>query len=311
MREVDLARLDLSLLVVLRALLDTSSVTRTAARLEMSQPAVSRALARLRAILGDRLLVKGGAGMLPTARAEALAGPLASVLAGIEAIVDAPPAFDPATATRVFRVATTDYGATAILPGLAAAFFAQAPHAALEIEPFSSDVFRRLAEGALDLALYSDDPAPGSLRARELFVDDYACLVRGGHPMLAEFAASGAMPMPQFLRWPHVLVSVFGGRAGVVDEALARRGLHRRIGLWLPYFATAAMVAASSDLILTLPSRIAARFAPLTGARLLRPPVELESFGYRVIWHERAHGDPATAWLRRLIASGVAQSGLV
>jgi len=146
MRPENLAHTDLNLLVVLHSLLQTRSLTKTAATLGISQPAASRALAKLRVVFGDRLLVRGAGAMVPTQRAEDLAQPLSALLSQIEALIAAP-IFDPASTDRLFRIATTDYGALAVLPGLMERFTREAPRAAVEIVQFSQEVFRSLADG--------------------------------------------------------------------------------------------------------------------------------------------------------------------
>lgn len=305
MQETDLSAVDLNLLVILSALLETQSVGQAAVQLGMSQPAVSRALARLRQQFGDRLLVKGGRSMLPTAYASDLAGPLETLLKQAAALYGAGPMFDAATTTRVFRLATTDYGAIAVLPHVLSQMTLQAPNAALEIVGFGRDTFQMLAEGQIDIAFYADDLVPNSLRTSDLFTEDYACMVRSGHP-LARRIVGGRIEMDDYLAHDHALVTVAGGRTGIVDDALRSLGHKRRIALWLPYFMTAAVLVARSDLIITLPRRAAEAAAGSLGLISFMPPVALESFGYRMIWHERTHQDAACCWLRDLIGTSAA-----
>ena len=306
MRELDFLKVDLNLLVILRALLQTRSVGLTAERLGLSQPAVSRALARLRSQFGDRLLIKGGQSMTPTRLAEQIAGPLSGALSGLEAFLDDGPGFDPATTDRVFRIATTDYGAIAVMPGVLRLLRSAAPSAGIELVPFSREAFRRLGEGDLDVVLYSDDPVPPQLHTDMLFTEDYVCVVRTGHPLVAA-CDKGRIPLDDYLRHAHALVTVFGGRRGVIDDALAQLGLRRHIAIWLPYFATAALLVASSDLVLTVPRRVAMASATPLGLVILQPPFDLDPFGYQLVWHERTHGDAGCAWLRSLCQS--AKSG--
>ena len=294
MNTYDLALDDLR---VLQSLYETRNTTRTAERLNKSQPGVSRVLARLRRALGDPLLVPAPGGMVLTDRALALREQLSEVLAGIEGFL-APAAFDPAQAQRVFRLATTDYGALAILPGLMARLARLAPGIGVEVLPFSTDIFRHIAEGRSDLALYSDDVVPLPLRARTLFTEDYSCIIGASHSL----ARRTDIGLDDFMAFPHALISILGGRTGVVDEALAARGLSRRIALWIPYFGTAATIIASSDLILTLPSRAAAALAANDSLHRFALPIPVPPFDYRLIWHERSQADPAHKWLRDLIA---------
>jgi DNA-binding transcriptional LysR family regulator len=294
-------KLDLNLLVILGVLLETRNATATAARLNMSQPSVSRALARLRDIFGDKLLVKGARGLVATPRAESLAEAIADLLANVEAVVNAP-RFDPATSERTFTIATTDYGALAVLPSLSSRLAKEAPGVSLQIRPLTPDAFRRLSSSEIDLALYSDDPVPGPLRTRKLFVETYTCVAREGHPALKTLTR-GRMALDTFLAHSHVLVNVLGGQSGVVDDALAAIGRERRILMWLPYFATAALVVSRRDLILTLPDRAIRQLAASNGLVRFKPPVEIEGFGYQMVWHERSQGDHGSKWLRDTIAA--------
>ena len=305
MRSTDLAKVDLNLLVVLHTLLETRSVTRTAERLGSSQPAVSRSLAKLRNFFGDSLMVKGASGMMPTLRAEAMVEPLANLLGNVETFL-LKPKFDPAATDRVFRIATTDYGALAILPNIAARLAGEAPNAAIEIVSFSRDVFRTLAEGQIDFVLYSDNPVSGSFRMRELFRESFVSLVRSGHPLLDQIRkGKDVLPLKVFTAWPHILVSVFGGQGGPIDTALAEQGLKRHVALRVPYFATAAVITAASDFLATMPSRAAYQLAPRLGLVILKPPPLVKPYGYRLLWHERSHGDPGAVWLRRLVVESV------
>lgn len=306
MRAVDLAKVDLNLLIVLDALLETRSVTKAAERLGTSQPAVSRSLAKLRDLFDDTLLVKGARGMTPTMRAEALAEPLARLLAGVEEFL-IQPSFDPASTDRVFRLATTDYGALAVLPAVMRRFSEEAPRAGIEVVPFSREVFRALAEGQVDLLLYADGRVPGSFRTMKLFEESFVSLVRTGHPLLGDSGRDRVIPLADFAAWPQVMVSIFGGTSGPVDTALAAFGLKRHIALCVPYFATAAVIASSSDLVVTMPSRIARQLGSHLGLVELNMPSFVSGYGYRLLWHERSHGDLGAAWLRRLIRRGVRQ----
>ncbi|MEM1345024.1 MAG: LysR substrate-binding domain-containing protein [Pseudomonadota bacterium] len=303
MLEQSLRKIDLNLLVVLRSLLATSSVGQTAKILGMSQPAASRALAALRQIFDDRLFVKSGSKMIATPRALALSAPLEDALAQLLHVIEPAAIFDPATSQRRFRLATTDYGATVVLPALAARFFEAAPNAELDLTPLTPASFDALGRSDLDLALYSDNPVPEAMRTKELFRERFACLVRAGHPALARGGA--VLSLEDYLAHRHVLVTIAGGRSGPVDRALASLGQARQIALVLPYFGVAALAAARSDLILTMPHKAAAAFAETAPLVVLAPPVELGTFGYRLVWHERVHDDLGHLWLRRLIAQAL------
>jgi DNA-binding transcriptional LysR family regulator len=300
----DLSRVDLNLLVVLLMLLETRSVTKTAERSGMSQPAVSRALAKLRVIFDDALLVKAGTIMRPTVRGAALLEPLKGALAGLGGVLAGRVPFAPASSERVFRIATTDYGAAVILPRLAALMGAAAPRASLEVVHADGQTFKQLGEVDVDLALYSDNPVPPNLRTRDLFQEHFGCLLRASHPAI-DRAEEGRIRLEDYVTFSHILVTVVGGRTSTVDTALAALGHSRHVAVRLPYFATAALVAATSDLFLTIPRRAAENFADDHRLRLMEPPVELPSFGYRMVWHERVHSEPDHIWLRRLVLKAV------
>lgn len=295
----ELRRLDLNLLVVFQAVLRTRNVTLAAETLNMSQPAVSRAIDRLRHVFADQLFLKGAGGVLATPRAEALAGSISKLLDDVDKLLGAR-TFSARTSDRVFRIATTDYGAIALLPSLAAVFAAEAPNAGIEVLPFSQETFRRASNGDVDLVLYSDDTVPGDLRRENLFDESYLSFVRNGHPIQNNIE-KGRLKLDAFLEYPHVLVSVFGGRTSGLDDRLAAIGRSRRITLWLPYFATAAMVASKTNLILTFPRRAARELASAHQLISFQPPVEIEGFGYQMLWHTRTQNDAGSIWLRKQI----------
>lgn len=297
----ELRRLDLNLLVVLHTVLETGNVTAAARRLNMSQPAVSRALSRLRAVFSDPLFVKSARGVIATPRARALQGPMAQLLGELGAAID-DVGFDPATSRRIFRIATTDYGALAVLAPIIGRLLDQAPGIGIDIIPLTAASFVELGSADTDLALYSDDPAPKPLLSRPIFMERYVSLLRRGHPASGE-AVDGRLSMSTFLAHAHILVNVGGDRSGVVDTALKKLGRTRRIAVTLPYFATAALIAARTDLLLTVPERVAACFAEPHALQETRPPIELEGFGYRLVWHPRSDSDPASRWLRDCICA--------
>jgi DNA-binding transcriptional LysR family regulator len=226
--------------------------------------------------------------------------PLQKALAGVSLVLAGRAPFDPSSSDRVFRIATTDYGAAVILPRLASLMISAAPKASLEIVPVDGQTFRLLGEIDVDLALYSDNPVPPNLRTRDLFRERFGCLLRAAHPAIGR-SDHGHLGLDDYLAFSHILVTVVGGRTGPVDTALAALGRTRHIAVRIPYFATAALVAASSDLLLTIPRRAAENFADDRRLRLVEPPLELPNFGYRMVWHQRVHAEPEHVWLRRLI----------
>lgn len=301
MSSPELRRLDLNLLVILQAVLQTRNVTLAAQKLNMSQPAVSRAIGRLRKVFADQLFIKGAGGVVATPRAEALADAISKLLDDVDDLIGARE-FSAKTSDRVFRIVTTDYGAIALLPSLAAVFAAEAPNVGIEVLPFSQAAFRHASNGEVDIVLYSDDPVPDDLQRASLFKETYLSFVRQGHP-IQDRLRNDRLELDAFLDYPHVLVSVFGGRSSEMDDRLTALGRSRRIAMWLPYFATAAAVVSKADFVLTFPERAARELAPAHRLVSFRPPLEIDGFGYQMLWHTRTQGDGGSLWLRqKLIA---------
>jgi DNA-binding transcriptional LysR family regulator len=295
---VDLRGVDLNLLALLEALFETRSVTRAGDRLDLSQPAASRALARLRRMLGDPLFVRGSDGLVATRHAEALREPLTNALAAVRSLIT-PPRFDPVTATGVARLLVPDMEATTLVPRLLAAFAVQAPGLDLALLHRKGDALAMLAADAADLALGVFGTAPAGFRRQRLYSDTMVCVVRRGHPALKH----GRLTLARFVELRHALITITGEGGGMVDTALAAKGLSRRIALRIPSFLAAPLVVARSDLIVTMPRRAAAEFAALAPLALIDPPLAIPGFDVSQVWHERQHADPRHTWLRRLVAA--------
>lgn len=297
-----LADFDLNLLRVLGAVLETRHVTRAARRLGLSQSAVSHALARLRAALGDELLVRGPDGLVPTERGAALLAPVQAILQAVEDALAGPAPFDPATAERTFRVAAADYAQFVLLPPLLARLAAEAPQVNVWVAPTPEpDVLSAaLASGELDLVIGVSTAAPstGGLYTRTLFSDAFVCVVREGHPTVDD-----TLTLDDYLALPHAFIAPRGRQGGAVDSALAKLGRARRIALAVPHFLVIPHAIAGSDLIVTLAARVAHAFAEPLGLRILPPPLPLPSFEIALTWHERRHRDPGHAWLREALAA--------
>jgi DNA-binding transcriptional LysR family regulator len=300
MQAVHLEALDLNLLVALRALLAERHVTRAAARVGLSQPAMSHALSRLRELLGDPLLVRTPNGMRPTPRAEAMTAPLERALEDIGRLIASPAPFEPQRSTRKFRIAANDYMELVLFPRLLRRLWIEAPNIDVRIVNLAESVNTDLAEGRLDLAMgvveLSNDP-PRGIRSEDLVSDGFVCVVREDHPVVKK-----RLSLDDFVALPHALVAPRGEGGSVVDSALARLGKKRRVAVEIPHFLVAPHVVRETDLLLTLAARVAASLAPLLGLRRIPPPLELTTFTMVMQWHERQHVDPAHVWLRELIA---------
>lgn len=293
---VNVADLDLNLLRVFDAVLRERSVTAAARRLGLTQPAVSNALARLRAQFEDALFVRTPSGMDATPFARELAEPVRQALALLESALAHGPGFDPATATRAFRFYMSDLGQIEFLPPLVERAQRVAPGVRLEAVALEvEDIGDALATGGLDLAVGFLPGLGPPVRRQPLFRDPYVCLMRAGHP-----AARARLTKKAFLEASHALVSYKGGHR-VIEEALERAGLARRIALRVPHFTVVPMVLERSDLILTLPSRIARAYGRGGRFRALPPPVTIPPADVGAHWHERFERDPGNRWLRGMI----------
>lgn len=298
----DLRRIDLNLLVILDALLSEQHVTRAAERLHLNQPAVSHALARLRDQLGDPLLVRAGASLVPTPRALELMVPLAEALAQVQSLLS-PNTFDPAIAKRTFRLAMSDYGAAIVLPTLIRTLRREAPGIDLQISHASREgMLDAVLNGDIDAALGVFPELPNELRSAPLFEEHYACLIdRNSLP------ADGTLDLPTYLARPHVLLEMRGSGTPEIERALTALRERRRVAISLPHWSVAPAFIAGTDLILTVASR-ALRGIDEHSLTIVPPPFEIAPFTFVLVWHKRRGGDQALNWLNGRIeeAAGIA-----
>ncbi len=295
MSDIDLYRVDLNLLVVLDALLETRSVTDAARKLGRSQSAVSHSLGRLREQLGDPLLVRVGQRMETTPHAETLRAPLGQILERVSALITPPPDFDPATAKRQFTFYVSDYAGLTVLPRLYARIRKEAPGVDLNVLRIDSEWPRKLEDGIGDLAITPEQPDhEARYRMQVVFSDQFITLAPPGT------VTDGQVPLNIFLTRPHVLVSPEGRPGSTVQAALAPLGLSRRIGLNMPYFLGAVEAASASDTFITMPQRLAP-FLCCGRLEEVEPPMYMVPFYMRQVWHVRTDSDPAAQWLRSLI----------
>ncbi|KAA9020189.1 MULTISPECIES: LysR family transcriptional regulator [Sphingobium] len=289
--------------MTLSMLLQTRSVSRSAQRLGLSQPTVSRALGQLRQLLADPLLVRSGGGMTLTQRGEALAQPLEAWLAMSSALLE-PVSFDPAVLDRNFRVAATDYGVLSVVSPALPAIGAAAPNCGIDVSAFSDDMFKKLVSGELDLIIYGFEPDLSLTHARHLFRETQSLIVRRDHPIAAG-GSDAPVSLDTYLGWPHVAVTIGDPDVDHVQSCLGDRVSERQLVARLPYFYAAPDLIGATDAILTMPTRAAGRFACSHGFACLPSPTEIKGFDYWVLWHERSARDPATLWLIDQLAAAV------
>jgi DNA-binding transcriptional LysR family regulator len=301
MADARLGAMNLNLLAALDALLSEGSVTRAAARMGVTQSAMSHSLRQLREVLGDPLLVRGPTGMTPTPRAAALREPVRRGLIELSRALEGG-SFDPGSAKRTFTLSCGDFFTVLLLPPLLEILGREAPGIDVAVRPTDGEREAALLEaGETDAAIVVAIAERSSLRRARLFTESFVCLVREGHPEVGD-----ALTLETFVRLPHALISPRGSGPAFVDEALAKKGLARRIALRVPFFLAAPPIIAGSDLVLTAPRRTAELFARTLPLRMLPPPLALPGFSVHLAWHERDGADPAHLWLRRTVARAAA-----
>ncbi|HZZ90246.1 MAG TPA: LysR family transcriptional regulator [Caulobacteraceae bacterium] len=300
---MDISRLDLNLVLALDALLAERNVTRAARRLNLSQPALSARLNRLRAIFGDPLLLPAQRGMVPTQRALELQEPLHSALEGLRQVLAEGAPFDASTATATIAISGSDYVQHAVLGPLVLALREEAPGIriawrGLDLERLDAQMER----GEVDLALLTPQSASGSLRMIKLYREHYAVVARKDHPRV-----HGCLDLELFCDLEHIVVSVRGGGfRGATDLILDAVGKSRRVVLSAPGFLVVPQMVARSDMLAVVPFRLARDYAGTL--QVLEPPLTIPGFDIAMVWHDRTTTHPIQRWLRERIV-GVARSG--
>jgi DNA-binding transcriptional LysR family regulator len=280
---------DLNLLVGLQALIEERSITRAGSRLSLTQPAMSRVFDRLQQMFGDELLVRTKRGYEPTHRALEIYAELKQLMPRIESLLTHDD-FKASEATGVFRIGATDYAALVVLPGLTRALVKTAPKLRVEVSPLD-DPLEKLTANTLDLIFGVAEP-PQPFHSEPVFDDKIVCLVRRGHPL-----CKGRIRLAVYLKWKHV---AGGGKAGLVQRNLDRIGVKPDVQLRVP-FSVLGPVVERTDMIATVPHRMAKRIAAMSNTQIVAAPEEFQRHTYLQIWHPRYDSDPAHKWMRALI----------
>lgn len=301
---VNLSAVDVNLFVVLHAVLEERSATRAAARLHVTQSAVSNALARLRQVVGDPLVVRHGRGLVPTPRAEQLAPLLREITDRLEVAIDRG-GFAPEESTRTFTIALADSHQACEVPRIAQMFRKRLPNAQLRV--VSADYLAAtdgLAGGDVDVAFAPAQAAQPGMRSQRVFEESAALVVRRDHPRVGR-----RITRELFNELSHIDVHVALGRPGtghrVAQRAWERAGVRRRVVMTVPYFMTAALAAAATDCIAGLPDRMAALCVSLLPLKTVRAAFPLPSMTTVMIWHERTDSDPGARAFRSVVADAV------
>ncbi|MBQ0928368.1 LysR family transcriptional regulator [Saccharopolyspora endophytica] len=293
---MNLGQVDLNLLVVLDALLREQNVTRAAERLHMSQPATSTALARLRKLLGDPLLVKQGRYLRLTPRGEALVEPVREVLGTIEQHIVAPPDFDPAHDERTFNLASSDYVGVVIMRPLLERVNGLMANVRLEMGALSGDAARMIERDEIDLVILpevlAESMVAGSCSSAPVVRDRYVGAVWSQHPL-----AGGSLPLDALTRYPYLAYAPPNG-CSLMDEDIERAGVTPRVEVTSVNFITMPFLMAGTDLVTIIPESLGKQLAPAAGIELLEPEFPLRPVRESAYWHSRRDADPAHRWLR-------------
>ncbi|HMG34280.1 MAG TPA: LysR family transcriptional regulator [Blastocatellia bacterium] len=299
---------DLNLLLAFESLMTERSVTRAARRVNLSQPAMSNALARLRRTFDDPLLVRTPEGMKPTPMALSVIVPVRAALSQLRGALEEKPAFDPAASERSFQLLANDYAEMLLFPPVLERISAQAVGVTLRIDRqrslFQPPTSASLAE-AHDLAVGFFPDALSldrSIHSQFLWEEKNVCVARRDHP-----SVRGKISLRRYATLRHVAVFYKSEGSGVVDTILEQRGYSRRVASFVPHFATVPFIVAASDLIATMPERLALKLSPVLKLQVLPVPIAIPPFRLTMLWHSHSDRDPAHIWLRGLIAEAAAR----
>jgi DNA-binding transcriptional LysR family regulator len=291
-----LREIDLNLLVIFHQLLIDRSVSQAAEKLDLTQPAVSNALKRLRTTLKDDLFVRTSQGMEPTPYAEQLAEPVSHAIGTLVGALNRSDEFDPENAKRRFVVAMTDIGEIYFMPLLINALLQRAPGISLVTVRSHSGLAEELANGEVDLAIGLHPDLQAGFYQRRLFHHRYVCLCRQDHPLTRE-----PMSEDRFCDFGHVRIAAAHTGHGEIEAHMQRGGLNRDIRLEVPHFVAVGHILQNTDLLATVPERFAASCTEPFGLTILPAPIPLPEIAINLFWHARYNRDPANKWFRQLM----------
>lgn len=294
----NLNAIDLNLFVAFDVIYAERNLTRASEVLNITQPAVSNTLARLRMTFGDRLFVRTGNAMVPTPVAQGLIGPVRQALRQLRASVDQLTSFEPATSEKIFNISLGDSAATTLMPAIVTRLRAIAPHVRVHCSQVDRrEIASELASGNLDFALDIPELEKPDLNVVEILKDRFVCVLRQGHPM-----ARRAMTLDDYLGLQHVMVSSRRRGRGLVDLALARIGRQAASTLRVMHFQSALHVVMGSDMAVEAPLSLASRYEVVRKEL----PFEVPPLRTMLYWHRNADHDPANVWMRKLIIAATA-----
>ena len=289
--------IDSRLLAVLDQIYQSRSVSAAAAALELSQPAASVALSKLRRHFGDPLFVRTSAGMEPTPFCETLLPSVRAALEAVTQVLEHRSGFDPASSERHFRLCMTDISQLVLLPKLWEKLRLTAPGIRIEIFPLSSDTARLLESGAADLAIGLIPQLDAGFYQQLLFRQQFVCLVAQRHPRIKK-----RLTLAQFEAEDHAVVSSSGSAPLIIEREIARLGIRQRVVMRIPNFLGAAFAIEHTDLVATIPKRLGDLLQGRGAFRIFPVPFALPDYDVKQLWHTRYHQDPGNRWLRSAVS---------
>ena len=304
---MNISKIDLNLLIYLDVLLREKNVTRAAGQLNITQPAMSNGLKRLRTLFNDPILVRTSDGMVPTERARALAPTIRKILLELEEALQGEEEFNEKSSSRVFRIMASDYAASTLLPELLTLLNVRAPNVTLDIMTPSDVTFHDVEAGKIDMAINRFDELPQSFHQKSVWQDSFSCLLSANNLMVKNFNLSS------YLAAKHVWVSKTGFGVGVgmnpddiqklgwVDESLARLGKKRNIKVFTRNYHVAMQLALEDNLIATLPTKAAMLHKNDSNYIIVKPPFEIPDMELKMIWSPLLHHDASHIWFRKLV----------
>lgn len=294
MPNLHLRNVDMNLLVPLQALLEERNVTYAGKRVNLSQPAMSRVLKRLRDAFSDALLIRDGRDYQLTARGQALLQDLELMLPRLERLWRGQ-RFSPRDAKGRIRIIMTDYATAVILPLIVGTVSSAAPGLRIHVSTWQEDAYEDLLAGRADLVFSALAPPP-PLHTEVLFQEHFICLVSEGHS-----GRGKALNLNQYLKHGHVMVEMEPNQQTLVDRPLAEVGKRRRIALVVPYFVAGVAALRGTELILTVPSRVTQSVLGRYSFRQVKAPSEIPSFQYLMAWHPRLDNENLHRWFRHIV----------
>ncbi len=304
---MNISKIDLNLLIYLDVLLREKNVTRAASQLNITQPAMSNGLKRLRTLFNDPILVRTSDGMVPTERARGLAPSIRKILLELEEALQGEEEFNELNSQRVFRIMASDYAASTLIPALLKLLNKVAPNITIDIMTPSDVTFHDVEAGKIDMAINRFDELPQSFHQKAIWRDSFSCLLSADNPVVSKFNLNS------YLAAKHVWVSKTGFGVGVgmdpkdvqklgwVDEALARVCKKRDIKVFTRNYHVAMQLAYEDELVATLPTKAAMLHKDDANFTVLKPPFEIPDIELKMIWSPLLHHDASHIWFRHLV----------